>query len=99
MPDKPTQDSPFLEEQPRLNNFETEERALDAQAVLHDSVVREAMTEIYSRALGTLAQEEVGSLTAHAAHAMMKAVLELKAQLEQYIADNKMRQKYNKGDK
>jgi hypothetical protein len=30
---------------------------------------------------------------------MMKAVLELKSQLEQYVTDNKIRQKYNKGDK
>jgi hypothetical protein len=98
MPDQ-TQDSPFLEEQPRFNNFETEERALEAQAILHDSVVRDAMTEIYSRAVGTLVEAEVGSLTAGAAHAMMKAVLELKSQLEQYVTDNKIRQKYNKGDK
>jgi hypothetical protein len=30
---------------------------------------------------------------------MLKAITELKAQLEQYIADHKVRQKYNKGDK
>jgi hypothetical protein len=42
---------------------------------------------------------DVGSLTATQAHAMIKAVSELKAQLGQYVADNKMRQKFNKGDK
>jgi hypothetical protein len=91
--------NPFPEEKPRLNNFETEEKALNAQAALGDSVLNEALIDIYSKAVGTLVGAEVGSLTASHAHAMMKAVLDVKAQLEQYIADHKMRQKYNKGDK
>jgi len=75
------------------------EKAAEAKALLHNSVLQEALTAIYSRATGTLAKEEVGTLTASAAHAMMKAVFDLKAQLEEYVDDDKVRQKYNKGDK
>jgi hypothetical protein len=56
------------------------------------------MQDVYSRAAGTLLEAEVGSLTANSAHAMMKAVLDIRSQLEQYINDHKMRAKYNKGD-
>jgi len=55
------------------------------------------MDDIYSRAEGILLNAEVGSLTASAAHATMKAVRDIINQLEQYVADNKMRQKYHKG--
>jgi hypothetical protein len=56
------------------------------------------MDDIYSRAVGTLLTAEVGSLTASAAHASMKATAEIRSQLNQYVTDHKLRQKYNKGD-
>jgi hypothetical protein len=87
------------QEQPRLSNFEVQERATEAQALLGNPVFVSAIDDVYSRAVGTLLAAEVGSLTASTAHASMKAVRDIKAQLEQYIADHKMRQKYNKGDK
>jgi hypothetical protein len=83
---------------PRLNNFDVEERSHSAQALLASKEFRDAMQEVYSRAAGTLLEAEVGSLTANSAHAMMKAVLDIRSQLEQYINDHKMRAKYNKGD-
>jgi len=89
----------FHPERGRLNNHEVEEKSMEAEARLNDPVLKEALNDIYSRAVGTLLEAEVGSLTASAAHATMKAIIDLIAQLEQYIADNKMRQKYNKGDK
>ena len=82
-----------------LNNFETEEKAHNAEALLKNDVFNNAMDDVYSRAVGTLLQAEIGSLTASAAHAMMLAVTDIRHQLEQYINDHKMRQKYNKGDK
>ena len=90
---------PFHKDKPRLSNFETEEKAGEANALLNHPVLKEAIIDIYSRATGTLAEADVGSLTAGAAHAMMKATLELQKQLEQYVNDDKVRQKYNKGDK
>jgi hypothetical protein len=86
-------------DKPRLSNFEVQEKAAEAQALLGNSVFVNAMDDTYSKAIGILLKAEVGSLTASAAHASMKAVQDIKAQLEEYIADHKMRQKYNKGDK
>jgi hypothetical protein len=84
--------------EPRLSNHEVEERALEAQALLDNPVFIQAMEAVYSRAVGTLLTAEVGSLTASAAHASMKATAEIRSQLNQYVTDHKLRQKYNKGD-
>jgi hypothetical protein len=84
-------------DQPRLTNLEVEERAANSQSLLNNPVLTQAMDDIYSRAEGILLNAEVGSLTASAAHATMKAVRDIINQLEQYVADNKMRQKYHKG--
>ena len=83
----------------RLSNLEVEEKAAEAQSLLNNPVLRDAFVDIHSRALGILQEAEVGSLTAGGAHAMLKAINEVEAQLEQYVADDKVRQKYNKGDK
>jgi hypothetical protein len=90
---------PFSPAAQRLSNFVVAEKAAEAKALLNNSVLKEALSDIYSAATGTLAKAEVGSLTATGAHAMVKAVIELQAKLEEYVSDDKMRQKYNKGDK
>jgi hypothetical protein len=95
----PDNNQPFHQPSPRLNNHETAEKAAQAQALLDNSVLQDALIGIYSKAAGTLLKEDVGSLTAHAAHAMMKSVIDLQHQLEEYVSDDKIRQKYNKGDK
>jgi len=96
----PSQDQDlFRQPVPRLSNFEVEERASEAEGIMNSPVMKSALEDIHSRALGTLMAEPVGSLTATQAHAMLKAVTEFRGQLEQYIADHKVRQKYNKGDK
>jgi hypothetical protein len=95
----PDNNQPFHQNKPRLTNHETEEKAAQAQALLDNSVLQDALIGIYSKAAGTLLKEDVGSLTAHAAHAMMKSVIDLQHQLEEYVSDDKIRQKYNKGDK
>ena len=82
----------------RLSNYEVEERAMDADTLLKSKVFNDALGDIRSRHMGTLLTAEVGSLTAGAAHAMLKAVEDIRTQLEQYVADHKMRQKYPKGD-
>ena len=81
----------------RLSNLEVEEKAANAQVILNDSTFNGAMDDIYSRAEGILLDADIGSLTASAAHATMKAIKDIKNQLNQYIADNKIRQKYHKG--
>lgn len=90
---------PTDQPKPRLSNHEIEDRAAEATVLLNDPYLNEALEDIYSRAMGTLVESEIGSLTASAAHASMKAVTDLKKQLRQYVDDNKMRQKYYKGDK
>lgn len=94
-------DNPSLFPDPpkRLSNFEVQERATNAQALLHDPTFREALQAIYSEAQGTLVNAEVGSLTATQAHATMKAITGIRDKLSQYMTDHKMRQKYHGGDK
>ena len=84
---------------PRLSNREVEEKAADATEILHHPVFKDAMNDVYSRMEGILLEADVGSLTASAAHATMKAIIAVRNQLEQYVTDHKLRQKYNKGDK
>jgi hypothetical protein len=89
---------PSTEPEPRLNNHDVEERAAQAESMLASEMFRSAMDGVYSRAVGTLLEADIGSLTATGAHATMKAVIDIRSQLEQYVNDHKMRQKYNKGD-
>jgi hypothetical protein len=86
-------------EVPRLSNHEVQEKAGRAKDLLASDVFISAMNEVYSRAAGTLVNADVGSLTATGAHATMKAIVDIRNQLQDFINDNKMRQKYNKGDK
>jgi hypothetical protein len=89
---------PDTKPEPRLNNHEVTEKAAQAESLLASEVFNSAMNGVYSRAVGILLEAEVGSLTASGAHATMKAVIDIRSQLEQFINDDKMRQKYNKGD-
>lgn len=75
-----------------------DERAAESKALLANPVLRQAFQDIYSQAVNRMQNADVGSLTATTAHAMMKAIIDLQKQLEQYLADGKMRQKYSKGD-
>jgi hypothetical protein len=85
-------------EHKRLSDYEVDERAAEAKSLLDNSVFADALNDVYSRALGTLLNADVGSLTASTAHATMKAIRDVRSQLEQYIADKKMRTKFGKGD-
>jgi hypothetical protein len=76
-----------------------EERAVEAHSLLNHPIFLEAMNELYSRAVGTLLEADVGSLTAGQAHATMKAIVDIRGQLEEYVDDDKMRKKYHRGDK
>jgi hypothetical protein len=87
------------DQKPRLTNYEVEEKAIEAEGLLANPVLVSALDDIHSRHMGTLLESDVGSLTAGAAHASIKAITDLREQLKQYIADHKVRQKYNKGDK
>jgi hypothetical protein len=81
---------------PRLSDHEVDERAAEAQALLDNELFTKAVDGVYSRAVGTLLNAEVGSLTASSAHATMKALIDIRNQLEQYVADQKMRKKFGK---
>ena len=71
---------------------------MEAKAILDNPVFQEAYEEAYSRAAQQLLNADVGSLTASTAHATMKSIMALRGQLEQYVTDKKMRDKFNKGD-
>jgi hypothetical protein len=91
-----TEHLPNQGSKPRLSNLQVDERAAEAQGLLDNSVLKDALDDVYSRALGTLLNADVGSLTASTAHATMKAVRDVKKQLEDYITDKKMRERFNK---
>lgn len=85
---------------PALSDFEIDERAAEAEALLQNKVLQWALDDIYSRHYGILMDAEVGSLTASTAHATLKALEDVRHQLEQYISDRKMRLRYpTKGEK
>ena len=85
-----------LTEHKRLSDHEIDERAAEAQSLLDNSVFADALDDVYSRALGTLLNADVGSLTATTAHATMKAIRDVRSQLEQYVSDKKMRAKFGR---
>jgi len=91
-----TEHLPNQESKPRRSNLQVDERAAEAKAILDNSVFKDALDDVYSRALGTLLNADVGSLTASTAHATMKAIRDVKKQLEDYITDKKMRDRFNK---
>jgi hypothetical protein len=81
----------------RLSDYEVEEKSADSHSILNHPVFQGAVDDVYSRAEGILLDSEVGSLTASAAHATMKAITDIRNQLEQYVNDHKMRKKYPTG--
>jgi hypothetical protein len=85
-------------EHSRLSAHELDERAAEAQSILDNSIFKDALDDVYSRALGTLLNADVGSLTASTAHATMRAIRDVRNQLEQYVMDKKMRDKWGKPD-
>jgi hypothetical protein len=85
-----------LDQKPRLSDFEIDERAAEAQAILDNPVFMNALDDVYSRSLGILVNADVGSLTASTAHASIKAIRDVKKQLEEYVTDKKMRQRFGK---
>lgn len=80
----------------RLSDYEVEQRAGEAEHLMRHPLLAEAFEAIYSQALGTLMNADTGSLTASTAHATMKAVRDIEKQLQNYVSDHKMRQKFSK---
>lgn len=92
------QDNPLHRNPDRLSDYEVRRRADEARTLMDNPVFKDAIDDVYSRAVGTLLEADVGSLTATTAHATMKAITAIKTQLHKYINDHKMRQKYSKED-
>lgn len=96
----PEDQSPDQEiQKSRLSDHEINERAEEAKAILANPVFMAALGDIHSRAYGTLLAADVGSLTASTAHATLKAIRDIRGQLEYYITDQKMRQRYGSPQK
>jgi len=76
--------------------LQVDERAAEAKAILDNPVFTNAIEDVYSRALGILLNADVGSLTATTAHATLKGIRDIKKQLEEYILDKKMRDRFGK---
>lgn len=72
---------------------ETEERAAEARALLNNSVLKEAFAKVREEQLRVLIQEPVGSLTAGAAHATVKALDGVLQQLQVIVNEATMQRK------
>jgi hypothetical protein len=73
-----------------LNIYETQERAADARALLGSEIFHRSLAKLQEEYLQQLIQAEVGGLTAATAHASMKALEAIKAQLQAFITDEEM---------
>jgi len=87
-----------MPETKRLSQFEVEERAASAQALLNDPVIEEAMEDLRKTYMDNLMGSEVGSPEAQAAHAGMKVLESFKASLLAMVTEKKMRAKYGRTD-
>lgn len=79
--------------------MELEERAAEAQAILNNPAFKAAMECIHSRSLNILIAADVGSLTASSAHATLKALRDVEAQLADFSTELALRRKFPKGYK
>ena len=76
---------------PSLSDYEAEEQAASAKAMLNDPVFSVAMADLTTKYMDNLMQSDVGSQEAAAAHAGLKVLRDFKASLEAMITEKKMR--------
>lgn len=77
----------------KLSDHEIFERATESIALVENPVFREALKELRKRYYSELMEAGVGTLTATAAHAKLKALEDIPGQLAIFINDAKMRRK------
>ena len=82
---------------PRLSDIEVDERATEAVFLLEHPLLQECMDNIYSRYIVQLQNADINTLTAATAHAMIKAVSELRSELTAVLTEQKLRSKHNRG--
>ena len=75
------------------SDYELEERATEARMLLQNPILRECLDSVYARYLQTLQNADINSLTAASSHAMLKAIAQLKNELEAIITDHNVRMK------
>lgn len=71
----------------KLQPHEIEERAAEARNILNSEAFKVVIDAVHNRCIQTLLSEPVGSLTAASAHATMKALTEIKGELQSQIND------------
>lgn len=80
-----------------LSDIEVDERATEAVFLLEHPLLQECMENIYSRYITALQNADINTLTATTAHAMIKAVGELRSELTSILTEQKLRSKRNRG--
>lgn len=76
-----------------LSSLELDELAADAKQCLVSKGFNHALDTIMQRNIQTLCTEPVGSLTANQAHASMKALTDLRGELQSLINSETIRNK------
>lgn len=77
----------------KMSDFEVMERATDSIALNENPTFQQALIELRKRYYTELMEAGVGTLTATAAHAKLKALEDIPGQLKIFINDATMRRK------
>lgn len=80
----------------QLSDYEVDERAASATAVLDDPVVKEAIDKLKSKYVDELVSAAIGSPESMSAHAGIKLIGGFQAELQSMITEKRVRT-YRKG--
>jgi hypothetical protein len=77
-----------------LSDYEVDERAAAALALLNDKHIVDAFAALREMYINILENSPIGSEEASTAHTSLKVLQDFKASVESMVTDNKMRKKY-----
>lgn len=80
---------------PERSDFEVDERAASALALLNDPYIVETFTALREMFVNILENSPVGSDEAVTAHTSLRVLQTFRANVESMVTDKKMRQKYS----
>jgi hypothetical protein len=78
-----------------LSDFEVDERAASALALLNDPHILESFTALREMYINILENSPIGSDEAVTAHTSLKVLQDFRASVESMVTDSKMRKKYS----
>ena len=80
----------------KRSDYEIDERAAEAKALLEHPLLQEAVNNIHRGAVAALISSGIGSQEAVMAQAMLQAIQAIHGHLEGMITDKKVNEKYSR---